>query len=293
LNSDDIRALLDQAAVAASPATRGNCPSAEELADAAAGRLDDSRRPAIAAHVAECADCAEEYRLAQALRPWAESAAGVRPRSPARPSASATTSRWRAYALAASVLLAIGGAAAWFVPRMQQGERAAGPSSPASTAPVTTAGARELESLRQQLADTSRRVAEYEGQIAELRERVNGLSPQVNVAVIDLEPDTSRGAADPAATTIDVPADAPLLTLILTASTSRTFTDYAIEIVDRGGKQVWTAAGLKKSRFDTFTVALPRRLLPDGLYLVRTFAIEGGRRQALDQYAVELRGKVS
>ena len=279
LSKEDIRAALDEGAKAAASGTRDECPASDVLADAAAGRLDASGRLSVAAHIAVCADCAEEYRLAEALRPWVDVAASTL--QPLAPRAVPTPRRirWRAYALAASVVLAIGGAAAWFYQRAPR--------------PATTNQATELQSLRQQLTDASRRAAEYEGQIAELRQRVDLLQPQLNVAVIDLEPDDVARGAPSTGKAVDVPAGATLLTLILTSSTSRTFSNYAVEVIDRSGTPIWSDVGLKKGRYDTFTIGLPRRLLPDGRYGIRTFGVDGPRREPLDEYVVELRSKVS
>lgn len=43
------------------------CPDAEQLAASAAGRLDADRQAAVASHLASCADCAAEWRVARGL----------------------------------------------------------------------------------------------------------------------------------------------------------------------------------------------------------------------------------
>jgi hypothetical protein len=49
---------------------RADCPSSEALAAAAMGEQQHGLE-AVARHLASCSDCAEEYRIAQSLRPWA------------------------------------------------------------------------------------------------------------------------------------------------------------------------------------------------------------------------------
>jgi hypothetical protein len=73
------------------------CPSAEEL-------LAGGER--VAAHLATCSSCADEYGLLRELRPAIERAVGVESVAPAPPTASA----WRAFAAAASLVLVAGAA---------------------------------------------------------------------------------------------------------------------------------------------------------------------------------------
>jgi hypothetical protein len=84
----------------ATSADRSRCPVAGELAALAGGDLVDSERQRLLEHVAECASCALELKLAADVA----SAARVRPRSrPLLPT----------LALAATTLLVIG-AGVWF-----------------------------------------------------------------------------------------------------------------------------------------------------------------------------------
>jgi hypothetical protein len=56
-------------------ANRKDCLSTEFLARAGAPDLSDSERAQMTAHLADCADCAEEFRLALSIRDWATEAA--------------------------------------------------------------------------------------------------------------------------------------------------------------------------------------------------------------------------
>lgn len=61
-------------------ATAGDgCPSADELAALAAGSIDGAARERLLAHVARCADCADDLRLVLPARPAPVRRAGWRP----------------------------------------------------------------------------------------------------------------------------------------------------------------------------------------------------------------------
>jgi hypothetical protein len=83
------------------------CPSAEELFDAASGGLERERRLAIVDHVSQCAECTQAWRLAMELgaRPT-ETSAGTG--GQASPSLHTRGMRLQRFAFAASVVLAVG-----------------------------------------------------------------------------------------------------------------------------------------------------------------------------------------
>ncbi len=123
LGDDDLRrALADDG-----PAGRDGCPAAEELADLAAGALEDGRRLALVDHLAGCAECAAEVRALAGLEEWAANAA-VR-LAPARPEPVAARPprrrRGRALALAAAALVVC-----VFVPLALRTGRPAPPDAP-------------------------------------------------------------------------------------------------------------------------------------------------------------------
>lgn len=77
--------------------TSSACPPAEQLFEAASGGLDREQRLKLVDHVSQCAECAQEWRLAMEL--------GARPASRFENSGRA---RAPMFALAASVILAVG-----------------------------------------------------------------------------------------------------------------------------------------------------------------------------------------
>jgi hypothetical protein len=85
----------------------GACPSGDELLAAAEGRLDDARRDAVAAHVAECEACAAIVAMAADVRLAAdEFAQQAYPAPVALPVRRAPAIRPWHYALAAVLVLA-------------------------------------------------------------------------------------------------------------------------------------------------------------------------------------------
>ena len=92
-------------AEATRPAGAAGCPDAGALVAASLGELAAAEREAVAAHLAGCSACAEEYRLLAELRPVVERATGAVP-SPGRAAADSFWTRlslaWRA---AAAVVL--------------------------------------------------------------------------------------------------------------------------------------------------------------------------------------------
>jgi hypothetical protein len=98
VTDDDLRRL------ATPGGTRAACPSPEDLAEATAGGLEDGRRQAVLAHVAGCADCAQEGRLVAPLHEWSAAAAAEARGAAAKP-ARPLWSRWPVWAAAAALLL--------------------------------------------------------------------------------------------------------------------------------------------------------------------------------------------
>jgi hypothetical protein len=238
--------------------SRRDCPSAETLARAAAGELGRAESRQVSDHLTACADCAEEYRLATSLRPWANGVSPVR-------SGAAT---WRAvltYAAAAVVLVSIA-AAVWL--------------------------AGELRRVRGEAAAERGQPTGVQQEAAELRQQVARLSePQVNVVIADLLPrDSTRGGPDDAldAQSVVIPADARLVTLILNVVDAPPASQYALEIAGADGRAVWNGRGLQMSRFNTFTVAVPTMLMPAGRYRVTLSAPGSDGPQVVERYALEL-----
>jgi hypothetical protein len=77
LNDDDLKQLWQQDTVA--PDQRAECLSADFLVRAGEGKLSADERARVTSHLAHCADCAEEYRIARSTQEWAAQAAARHP----------------------------------------------------------------------------------------------------------------------------------------------------------------------------------------------------------------------
>jgi hypothetical protein len=260
---DDLREALG-AGSRPSRTDRAACPSADALARAAEG-TPQGVAGEIAEHLAVCADCAFEYRLASGLKPWAEGAATAVKPAPARRAAA----RFLPLA-AAACLVACLGLVGWVLALRQQGGR-----------------------LQAQLADTRQSLQRAELEAAD-REPAGapGLAvtepqalaqPHANVPLVDLFPrDAARGSGPAAAPSVDV-AGSPFVVLILNVREPKPGATHAVEILDAGGSVIWAADGVRAGS-EPLTLAVPAHLLSADAYQIRLHRLRGGSRTLLEQY---------
>lgn len=251
---------------------RDRCPDAATLAALAAGELDASQRDAALDHLAACRDCAEEVRAVAPLEEWSRRAAGAPPRV-----VTGAFSRAATYALAASLVLPLAAVAIWQFLEIRRLQKTL------DVAPRTVVVHRTAPQPRpkETQPDSAPRIAALETEIGELSQ------PQLNPSIIDIEPDHLRGGED--ARTIDVQRGARFFNVILAIAANERFPDYALEIRDAKGAVLWRGAGLRRTEYDTFTAALPSRLLPAGRYELRVLGLRGTREKLIQTYAVRIR----
>jgi hypothetical protein len=265
---DDLRAALAREGGRRGPG-RAGCPPSEALARAA--EAGPQRRPAeLVDHLAGCADCAFEYRVASAFKPWAEGAAAALPgpsRTVSRPA------RLLPHALAASLVVCVG-LGAWALTLRQQGGR-----------------------LEARLADARRSLEDAQGRGPSSAPPLPAPEPpagsvagpgqpQANVALVDLFPrDSTRGGAA-AAATVD-PSRSPLVVLILNVRRPEPGATYAVEIADRRGAPVWAGEGIHADT-EPVTLAIPSRLLTGDGYRIRLHRLRGGRRTLAEEYELRV-----
>jgi hypothetical protein len=215
-------------------ASRLPCPDAEALAALALGEGEPEARRNLADHVIACPACAADFRLLSEMHDTAQRVERRR----AWP--------WLPAAAAAA-------AVATFAVGLLVG-RAGPPRDP---------GAGDLAA---RLAQAERARAERE--LAALRRELeSATAPAVNVPIVDLEPGRARGTGE-AEAELRIPAGASWVTAVLAVSGSPSGDEHALEIRDEAGRTVWSGGGLVRSRFGTFTVAIPSRLLPPGRYRI-------------------------
>jgi hypothetical protein len=284
---------------------------------AAGGELRRSEREMIADHLMACSDCAEEYRVLRELKLWAERVAvSAYERESAMESVSAPpgeearvvphqldradragraswarrlagifSAGFETYAIAAVLLVVSFACVAWVISMKRENARMA--SRLNEQLASRDQASQSLTDARRELEAAARRAEQQQTEIAELRHSVDDLSqPQVNVPITDLEQQSNRGGD--VATTVTAPVGANIFTLILHVSDVPSFPDFALEVIDGRGQRLMRAQSLRKSQLNTFTVALPRRLLPAGRYRLKLYGLRPGHGEVVAEYLMRL-----
>jgi hypothetical protein len=110
-------------------------------------------------------------------------------------------------------------------------------------------------------------------------------APQANVPVVELALET-RGGAKP--TRITLPAERERFLLVLASNADASLKDYRIKIVTPSEREIWSQDGLTRAEDGSFSLALSRRFLPAGQYLIRIIGGAGGRARTLEEYPILL-----
>ena len=316
LTNEEMRRLYRRQ-TARSRAGRAECLSEEAMTRAAEGELRQSEREVVVDHLMACSDCAEEYRVLRELKPWAERAAvsayeresaiksvsappgkeaRVVPRqlgragragwaSLARRLAGIFSAGFETYAIAAASLVVSLACMAWVISLKRENARMAARLNEQLAS--RDQASQSLTDARRELEAAARRAERQQTEIAELRRSVDGLSqPQVNVPITDLDQQANRGGDG--ATTVTAPVGANIFTLILHVADGPSFPDYALEVIDGRGQRLMRARSLRKSQLNTFTVALPRRLLPAGQYRLKLYGLRPGHGEVVAEYQMRL-----
>lgn len=316
LTESELAQLYNQYTAAQPPAA---CPSAELLTSAAMGELPAAERATLAEHLGACPTCVEEYQFIRSLQPWAAQAAVQLQTEQVMTVPQIVVTRdderggWLAwlrslfalpvvpYAAATALLLLTAFLAYQLLAVRAEKEKLL---ASARTYETQAHGAQtsaeqanqELQRTRQQLEDANRKAQQTETQLAELRRAAEAQlqlpassTPQLNVPIIDLMPPDTRGQGERAAKQITVPAGVQLVTLILNVNGQPTASDFALEIWDQQGRQIYRGSGLKKNAENSFTVAVSRALLGNGQYRFKLFSLQPGPPQLVQEYLVQLR----
>jgi hypothetical protein len=185
------------------------------------------------------------------------------------------------FALAASVLVAVGLATFWGL-RLRQDVQQMARQWQAEHARREAAEqhARRLQQQNDALART------YESELAELRSQLAELrQPQWNIPVYDIfSREAFRRSGFPhQVNRITLPPTAGNFTVILTGTTSASYPEYEVEILDSGGRIHWRGTNLRRDLQGNFTLLLSRSFLGPGEYRVRLY----GRRHGLSRYIAE------
>lgn len=100
--------------------------------------------------------------------------------------------------------------------------------------------------------------------------------PQVNAPVVDLLP-ASPLRGDPAGrAVVELAPASRFFALILSPKGSPDHGGYRVEILDAGGRVVWSEDGLEKNPHGSFTLILSRDFLGPGEHRLRLYGLEDG-----------------
>ena len=260
-----LAALVDTMRRQSVRATNHTCPTAEQLADVAAGLVNSATRRTVIAHLERCHTCAEDYRIVLELRSWSREAAGEMPVPHRR-------RRWMAWLwapiripagpLLASVLVA----ALWLLTTMRPDPLSpapAGETRPTRTAPAAPA----VEPPR----------------AVEARPPVV-TTPLLNVPIVDLEPrDAQRGEASSLAT---IPSAAPVVTLVLTIDDRQRTPSYDVEIRRADGTVSYRGSGLVRTAESAASLTVPVTLFGRGVAVVSL--LRPGTRTVVQTYRLQV-----
>lgn len=316
LDSEGLRELYQRETARSARRLSGDCLTEDMLTRAAAGELKQLERESVADHLATCSDCAKEYQAIKSLRVLSDEAPeGVSPITlpasgnghryrmagdaalPEAPFGSRKLSFYFPYAIAAASLILSLALGALLISNSRENKRLMAEAQTNITNESKTA--EELAQSRRLLEQESaaRRAAEQELAKRNATESPTPRrsaspersAPDVNVPIIDLNPqDAGRGGQNQKATTIQLPADTDLFTLILNLSGDDSSNGYSLEVRDRNNRAIWTSRDLRKSPYNNFTVALRRHSLPAGEYRLKIYGLREGRREVIEEYAIRL-----
>ncbi len=319
LTSEALRELYQKETARAARLRDSECLPAEMLTSAAAGELNEAERKGVADHLATCSSCAKEYREIRSLKSWAESNAEslassttevaarvlrlperqiavVQP-PPVRFAGSRLASLYIPVALAAMFLivaLLLGTQLLW---QRKENDRL--------VAQVNEKDLATADAIRRaERAEAARRTAQAELEKRAAEERPTPQTPEagvpsrgnkdrldqplVNVPIFELEPrDSTRGSGTDVVT-LEATSDTRLVTLILHVNGELSHDAYSLEVLNAGGRSVWSSRNLRQNRFSNFTVALPRQTFPAGDYRLKLYSLREGRRQLVEEYAMRL-----
>jgi hypothetical protein len=275
----------------------------ETLVALAYGEAPQGTDPTLAErHLSSCPQCAAELELARMSRRLEEDdKVAVFPGSRslktegARDGGSRT---WRAAALAAS-FTGLVAASGWFYEFQQAGiykqlaQKPAPVQAPQSrpTAPappvqsVPGASATQLAEMQKRVEESERQVQQNQAalaktaqQVAELRR--SALEPQLNAQVVTVQ-EVVRGTEGQEAVLLGgQPAMLPL-------PAKSTGAVRNVEILNGGGKVVWTGAGLRSDKDLEYKISFPAGFLKPGHYTIRLLDPKSGELR--ETYALNVK----
>lgn len=296
------------------------CLPAEMLTSASAGELNDAQRDVVVDHLTTCSSCAQEYSEIRSLKTWAERNARILAetqvetgparvlRLPARGApvhqplgrrlaGSRMFSFYVPCALAAMFLIVALVLGVQLISQRNENDRLVAQVNEKELATAeANRRANDAETARRMAQEELARRAATEKPPQQAAEVPNGSNqttnrsepPLVNVPIFELEPRGSTRSSGPDVVTFEAASDTRLITLILHVNGELSQDTYSLEVLDAAGRPVWSSRGLRKNRYNNFTVALPRRTFPAGDYRLKLYSSRDSRRELVEEYAMRL-----
>jgi hypothetical protein len=113
--------------------------------------------------------------------------------------------------------------------------------------------------------------------------------PRVNVEVRDLIPLSEGETRRDEEGKSPLPREAKAVLLVLNSADLRPFPIYRAEILETStGKILWASDQLRRTARGSFALELPRPFPGSGKYRIRLFGVDGGKRDPLAEYEVNL-----
>jgi hypothetical protein len=243
----------------------------------AAGEGDRGDRQQVADHLATCSSCSEEYRVAASLESWARQAAQDLGDTPRTAPLGIRLGQAR-FGFAAAAIGAVGVAAAvlWAL------------SLRADNTRLSNALREQADSVRTARTEVGALREAQAKELTGLQARLDeALAPALNAPIVDLAPrDAFRGPSSDQLPR--VPTGARLVTFVITPPSEPASANHELEIVSESGTARWRGSGLRPNAERTFTVTVPRALLPSGLSRLRLYESRAAGPRLIAEYAVRV-----
>jgi hypothetical protein len=272
----------------------------DELIEYQQGRLEDSERDEIQSHLVHCDECLAAFKdvsdffeparegeetlsEAEIAREWrtfwprVRAEAEIAALAPGGRRAGFWLSRRAAFALAASVLVAVGltGTWAW---QLKQGQQQL-----ARQWRIEQERVRELEQETRRWQEQANALQQtYESQLAELRQ------PQLNTPSYDVMTQDFIQRSGEEVQPVRIPPMAKSFRLILIGQSQPHDPDYVVEIINRNGQPVWRGEGLKRDGNGDFVMTLQRAFLPPGEYRLKVYGQRGRGSRMMGDYTIRI-----
>jgi len=188
-----------------------------------------------------------------------------------------------AYAVAASLIVAVGLTGAWALWLRQEKQQVVArlQAEQASWSERRSA----LERDNRQLQEQARALEQsYESQLAELRQ------PQVNARAYDIYSRAfiQRSADESEVNRINLPPATTSFILILNGEGQPAYPDYVIELMNQNGERVWRNEELRRDSSGNFPIKFDRTFLSQGKYTLKLYGQTGRRTKRIAEYAISV-----